>query len=178
MSKSLGNYIGLTDPPDEIYGKTMSIPDRLIEKYLRLTSGWPRERVDRVLALPPREAKAALARRLVERLHGQEAGAEAEQEFDRRFRRRQLPERMPEHRPTDPSDLLGTIVELGWQRSRSAARRAWEQDGVRVNRRAVPLDYALRDGDVLEVGRRNVVRIRHPGRSVTPGAAGSDPRPP
>ncbi len=110
MSKSLGNYIGLTDPPDEIYGKTMSIPDRLIEKYLRLTSGWPRERVDRVLALPPREAKAALARRLVERLHGQEAGAEAEQEFDRRFRRRQLPERMPEHRPTDPSDLLGTIV--------------------------------------------------------------------
>jgi tyrosyl-tRNA synthetase len=178
MSKSLGNYIGLTDPPDEVYGKTMSIPDRLIEKYLRLTSGWPRDLVDRTLALSPREAKAALARRLVERLHGPEAAGRAEQEFERRFRHRELPERMPEHRPSDPSDLLGTIVELGWQRSRSAARRAWEQDGVRVNRRAVPLDYVLRDGDVLEVGRRNLVRIRCPGRPLTPGAAGSGPRPP
>jgi tyrosyl-tRNA synthetase len=162
MSKSLGNYIGLTDPPDEVYGKSMSIPDHLIEKYLRLISGLPRDQIDRILVRPPREAKAALARRLVERLHGAEAAAQAEEHFDRRFRRRELPEQVAEHRPRDPSDLLGTIVELGWQRSRSAARRAWEQDGVRVNRRLVPLDYTLQDGDVLEVGRRNVVRIRCP----------------
>lgn len=160
MSKSLGNYIGVAEEPGQIYGKTMSIADALIEKYLRLVAGLPRAEIERILGLGPRDAKAALARRLVERLHGPEAAARAEEEFDRRFRRGEIPPDLPEHVPADPADLLGTIVELGWQKNRSAARRAWEQDGVKVNRARVSLDYVLKDGDVLQVGRRNAVRVR------------------
>src|SRR5260370_1376036 len=70
MGKSLGNYIGLTEPPQEIYGKTMSIPDTLTAKYLRLVSGLPADGIDRDLALKPRGPRAAFARRLVTRLHG------------------------------------------------------------------------------------------------------------
>ena len=92
MSKSLGNYIGINEPPEEIYGKTMSIPDPLIEKYLRLISGLSVAEVEATLKLKPRDAKAALARRLVKRLHGEEAAALAEADFDRKFRQREVPE--------------------------------------------------------------------------------------
>jgi len=161
MSKSLGNYIGITDPPEQIYGKTMSIPDPLTERYLRLVSDLQPAEIERVLALGPRDAKAALARRLVERLHGAGAAAAAEDDFDRRFRRRQLPEQLPEHTPRNPADLVGTLVELGWYPTRTAARRVVEQGGVRVNQQRVSLDHALADGDVLQAGgKRNAVRIR------------------
>src|SRR5207302_1377243 len=70
MSKSLGNYIGLAEPPQEIYGKTMSIPDRLIEKYVKLVSRLDPAGQGAVLAMKPRDAKAALAGQLVKRLHG------------------------------------------------------------------------------------------------------------
>src|SRR2546426_1853247 len=90
MSKSLGNYIGVSEAPEQIYGKTMSIPDRLLEKYVRLTSGLPRVEMDEVLALKPRDAKAALARRLVHRLHGEEAAARAEDDFETKVRRREV----------------------------------------------------------------------------------------
>ncbi len=161
MSKSLGNYIGLDEPPAVIYGKAMSIPDRLTERYLRLVSRLPGEEIERILRLEPRDAKAALARRLVERLHGPEAAAAAEEEFERRFRRRELPEIVPDHRPADPGDLVGTIVELGWQPNRSHARRAVEQGGVRIDGRRARLSDVLRDGEILEHGKkRDAVRIR------------------
>jgi tyrosyl-tRNA synthetase len=160
MSKSLGNYIGVAEPPEEIYGKTMSLPDELTERYLRLVSGLGQDEVARALALGPRDAKAALARRLVERLHGPEAAARAEEDFDRRFRRRELPEELPEREVSNPDDLVGALVELGWYASRSAARRVVEQDGVKLNGQKVGLQHALRDGDVLQAGRRHVTRIR------------------
>jgi tyrosyl-tRNA synthetase len=138
----------------------MSLPDALTEKYLRLVSGLGPADVDEVLARGPRDAKAALARRLVERLHGADAAAAAEEDFDRRFRRRELPEDVPEHALADASDLVGVMAELGWYASRSAARRVVEQHGVRVNGERAGLDRVLQDGDVLQAGRRNVVRVR------------------
>jgi tyrosyl-tRNA synthetase len=160
MGKSLGNYIGIAEPPEEIYGKTMSIPDRLTETYLRLISGLPAGDVDQALSLGPRDAKAALARRLVERLHGAEAAAAAEADFDRRFRRRELPDEIPEHRASNPDDIPGTLVEAGLAPSRRQAMRLLEQNGVRVNGSQVYSGGALKDGDVLQVGRRQFVRIR------------------
>ncbi len=160
MSKSLGNYIGISEPPEEMYGKAMSLPDTLTEKYLRLVSGMGQAEVDVALRLGPRDAKAALARGLVRRLHGDEAAARAEADFDRRFRRHELPDDLAEHRPGDPADLVGVLVDLGWYPSRSAARRVVEQNGVRVNGERVGLDRVLRDGDVLQAGKRNVARIR------------------
>ncbi|MDQ6920787.1 MAG: tyrosine--tRNA ligase [Candidatus Dormibacteraeota bacterium] len=160
MSKSLGNYIGVAEAPDEIYGKTMSTPDALTEKYLRLVSGLPPEQVDSALALGPRDAKAALARSMVARLHGAEAAARAEEEFDRRFRRREVPADVPEHRPEELTDLAGTMVQLGWYPTRSAARRVAEQGGVRINGERRGPEAELRDGDLLQAGRRNIVRIK------------------
>ena len=86
MSKSLNNYIGLTEPPEEIYGKTMSIPDSLTEKYLRLVSGLDPAELAKVLAMKPRDAKAALAWQLVKRLHGERRRSNAEADFDVKFR--------------------------------------------------------------------------------------------
>jgi len=160
MSKSLGNYIGVSEAPEQIYGKTMSIPDRLLEKYVRLTSGLGSKEMDEVLALKPRDAKAALARRLVHRLHGEEAAASAEGDFETRFRRREVPEDVPQRSITDLEDLPGALVESGLARSRGDARRLIEQGGVRVNGQKIGLDWKLRDGDVVQAGKRNFVRIR------------------
>ncbi len=160
MGKSLDNYIGITEPPEEIYGKTMSIPDTLMERYLRLVSDLEPPEIERVLGLGPRDAKAALARRLVERLHGVEAAASAEADFDRRFRRRELPEEIPEHTASNPDDIPGTLVESGLAPSRRQAMRLLQQNGVRVNGTPAYPEGVLEDGDVLQVGRRQFVRIR------------------
>jgi len=160
MSKSLPNYIGLTEPPEQIYGKTMSIPDSLTEKYVRLVSGLDRKAQDEVLAMKPRDAKAALARQLVRRLHGEDAAQRAEDDFDTKFRQRERPAEIPEQVVTNAADLLGVLVETGLAKSRGDARRLIDQGGVRINGEKAGLDGALHDGDVLQAGKRSFVRIR------------------
>jgi len=160
MSKSLGNYIGLTEPPEQIYGKTMSLPDRLLEKYMRLVSGLDRSRQDAVLAMKPRDAKAALAFQLVKRLQGEDAARRAEDDFNKKFRTREIPDEVPERTVTNPDDLVGTLVETGLARSRGDARRLVEQNGARINGEKAGLDATLKDGDGLQAGKRSFVRIR------------------
>ena len=159
MGKSLGNYIGLTEPPEQIYGKTMSIPDTLIEKYLRLVSGLSPREIDVVLALKPRDAKAALARQLVKRLHREEAAGRAEADFETKFRKREIPEDI-EERDVHSADPESALLNLGLAKSRHEARRLIVQGGVRADNEKVGLDYKLRDGQVLSVGKRRFVRIR------------------
>jgi tyrosyl-tRNA synthetase len=160
MSKSLGNYIGIKEPPEEIYGKAMSIPDTLIEKYLRLVSGLSATEIGPVLAMKPRDSKAALARQLVKRLHGEEAASRAEADFETKFRKRELPDEIAERTVSNPSDLLATLIEVGFAKSRGDARRLIEQRGVRINGEPAGADAQLNAGDVLQTGRRNFVRIR------------------
>ncbi len=161
MSKSAGNYIGVSEAPEQIYGKTMSIPDRLVPRYLELVSGLDPAQIPAVLGLGPRDAKGALARTLVGRLHGEAAAARAEADFEAKFRRRDVaPEDLPEHEPSNPADLAGTLVELGWYASRGQAKRVIEQGGASVNGERVGADRALRDGDVLKAGKKNFVRVR------------------
>jgi tyrosyl-tRNA synthetase len=161
MSKSLGNYIGISEPPEEIYGKTMSIPDSLIEKYVRLISGLDTTPRAHVLALKPRDAKAALARQLVKRLHGEDAARRAEEDFNVRFRKREAPIEI-ETRKFGTNAILSVLLEAGFAASRSEARRLCEQGGVRVDGEKVGPDYSLRSGQVLSVGRRNFVRVQVP----------------
>ena len=160
MSKSLNNYIGIAEPPEEIYGKTMSIPDLLTEKYLRLVSGLDPGQLEKVLTMKPRDAKAALARQLVRRLHGEEAAARAEDDFDVKFRKHEIPKDMAELVAGDPNDLVATLLQAEFAKSRGAARRLIEQGGIRVNGEKSALDARLRDGDVLQAGKRSFVRIR------------------
>ena len=159
MGKSLGNYIGLVEPPEEIYGKTMKLPDTLIEKYVRLVSGLdPRQQSD-VLAMKPRDAKAALARALVARLHGEDAAQRAEDDFNTRFRKREIPENVEEHEVAGATDIVSLLVATGIAKSGNDARRLVEQGGVRVNNVKVGFSPAPTTGDVISA-RRRYIRLK------------------
>ncbi len=177
MSKSVGNYIGIEEPPGDMYGKTMSIPDRLIVRYLELLTDVPLAEV-RALEegmaggrVNPRDAKMRLARELVTLYHGAEAARRAEEEFVRRFSLRELPRDMPEVAvPLPEGDggrvWLPQLLKLaGLVPSTSEGRRKVEEGAVRVDgeRLADPAaQVAVRDGMVLQVGRRRAVRLRVP----------------
>jgi tyrosyl-tRNA synthetase len=93
-------------------------------------------------------------------LHGEEAAARAEDDFDVKFRKHEIPKDMAELVAGDPNDLVATLLQAGFAKSRGAARRLIEQGGIRVNGEKSALDARLRDGDVLQAGKRSFVRIR------------------
>jgi tyrosyl-tRNA synthetase len=159
MGKSLNNYIGLTEAPEQIYGKTMSIPDSLTEKYLRLVSGLHGPELEAALALKPRDAKAALARRLVKRLHGDDAAKRAEAAFVAQFVKKEVPDEIPEHSVTGPTDIVSLLVATGIATTGNDARRLVEQGGVRVNGNKVGADATPKPGDVISA-RRRFVRLK------------------
>jgi tyrosyl-tRNA synthetase len=161
MAKSLGNYIGVTDEPDEIYGKTMSIPDAALETWSALLLGRAPDS-----ALGPRDSKRALARELVERFHGPGAGEAAEQAFDRVHVAHQPPEEMPnlEWQADEAGVHLPALLAAAFGISTSEARRAVAQGGVRIDGEVVDpglLDLAAEDvdGRVLQLGKRRFVRV-------------------
>jgi tyrosyl-tRNA synthetase len=159
MSKSLGNYIGINEPPEQIYGKTMSVPDALIEKYVRLISGLDPKQQAEVLAMKPRDAKAAVARQLVKRLHGEEAAARAEEAFERQFVRKEEPATIEEHKIAGPTDITTLLVETGIAKSRNEARRLAQQGGVRKNGAKVDENAQATSGDVISA-RRRFIRLK------------------
>lgn len=171
MSKSYGNAIGLTDPPEEMYGRTMSIPDGLIVKYFRLAVGAPPEKVaevERRLAdgENPRDLKRRLARELVARYHESAAAEAAEAHFDRIFVERGLPDEIPEVTVSlrEPDAALAWILrEADLVPSTSEGRRLVEQGAVSVDQeRVADPDHRLGAGTtvLLQVGRRRFARVR------------------
>ncbi len=159
MSKSLPNYIGLTEPPEQIYGKTMSIPDKLIEKYVRLISGLGLKEQDAVLGMKPRDAKAALARQLVKRLHGEDEAGRAEEDFNKKFRQRETPDQIEELAITFPIQLVEALVKSGLAKSNGEARRLIEQRGVKVDGVGAADDDPLQPNQVVQVGKRRWMRF-------------------
>ncbi len=174
MSKSKGNYIGISEPPATIFGKAMSIPDDLMRKYFILTTDVPLERVDTVMSEKhPREAKAELGRAIVRRYYNESAADEAASEFDRVFREGRLPQDMPE--VTVPASELedGAIWVVRLLRltdmasSNGEARRLIEQGGVRYGSDADSLetvsdagaDLEVATGDIVNVGKRRFCRL-------------------
>ncbi len=179
MSKSFDNWVALTDRPDEMFGKLMRIPDRLIPKYLLLAADVDPDEVAKIEAsladgsLKPVDQKRRLARDVVDLYHGPSAGAEAEKHFDRVHRERDMPERIEEAEiPPDASKgkdgliwLPQLLAALGLAPSNSAARRLIEQGGVRLDGEPVTdpkREYPARElrGKVLQVSRRRFVRLR------------------
>jgi tyrosyl-tRNA synthetase len=165
MSKSYGNHVGITDPPEEMYGRTMSIPDALLPEWYDVLLGRPVPDGD-----GPRDAKRALARALADRFHGPGAGEAAERHFDRVFVRHEAPDDV-EEATFDPADgtvhLPALIAEL-FGGSRSDARRTLAQGGVRLDGEPLDggeLDLAADrlDGALLQVGKRRFKRLRRAG---------------
>ena len=163
MSKSLGNHIAITDPPEEIYGKTMSLPDEAMDDYFRLLLGEPA----RPAGLGPMEAKRALARGLVSMLHSPEQAAAAEAHFDRVVVDQQVPHEIEDSavQAQGGSVHLPGVIAQEFGISRSEARRLIDQGAVTLGDRPlgpgehdVPADQA--DGQVMKVGRRRFRRLR------------------
>jgi tyrosyl-tRNA synthetase len=160
MAKSVGNYIGVTEPPEEMYGKTMRLPDEAMGVWYRLL-------LDEELpaAAPPRDAKRALARRLVERFHGPEAAGAAERHFDRLHVEHRPPEEIEEAAfSADGAEVhLPALIAEVFGGSRSDARRLLAQGGVRLDGEpveAVDVPAGELDGRVLQVGKRRFRRLR------------------
>ena len=170
MSQSLVNYIGVTDPPGEIFGKVMSIPDPLMPQWFRLATELPDPEVDRVVAgiekgtVHPREAKHLLARSVTSLYWGDEAAAEAEAAFDRLFRDHEVPENVEEAAlpQGDPVHLPSLLRELGLASSGSDARRLIDQGAVKVNGQRIRSDEIARSelvDAVVQVGKRRFIKF-------------------
>ena len=179
MSQSLGNYVGITDPPEEMFGKLARVPDDLIPTYRLLALDFFRdpseaERVDKGLAdgsLDAWSEKRRLAREVVDLYQGDGAGAAAEEGFDRVHRERELPDQIPDVAIPHGLIVEGSVYlprlmkELGMADSNSQARSLIEQGGVRLDGKPAPgdaleLPVAELRGRVLQVGRRQFVKLR------------------
>ena len=184
MSKSLDNFIGLTEPPDDMFGKLMRIPDHLIVKYLRLSAPLEPGEVDDVDrglrdgSVRPNEAKRRLAREVVDLYHGSGVGAAAEERFNLVHRDHEIPEEVPI--VSVPAHVFGEVEggawvvyvpalleALGLVGSRSEARRLQAQGGIRLNGEQVPAEDIRIEGpppgqlagSVWQVGRRRFARL-------------------
>jgi tyrosyl-tRNA synthetase len=176
MSKSFDNYVGITEPAAEQFGKLMRIPDEAMPEYLELTTGWPLHELEDVTGrlargeLKPVEGKRLLARTVVDLYHGEGAGAAAEAEFDRVFKDHGAPSEVPEY-VVPPEELRDGRIEVarllalaGLVSSNREGRRKIQQGGVylddeRVNEPGLELTPAEVDGRLLRLGRRSWVRI-------------------
>jgi len=168
MGQSLGNYIGVNEPPEEMYGKVMSIPDHAMRNYFDLLSSFEPAQIadieERIAteSLHPMEAKMTLARDIVAIYHDAEAAARAEAHFKRVFQKGKLPEDMPTHKLAAPQNIVDLLAEVGLAPSKSQARRLVAQGGVRLDGEKVKsIEETVVPGEeaILQVGKRRFVRI-------------------
>jgi tyrosyl-tRNA synthetase len=163
MSKSLGNYVGVQDPPEEVFGKLMRVPDDALGVYYSLLLDSPPDP-----GASPRDAKRAMARELCARLHGEEAAAAAEERFDTLHVRRELPPEIDEFAFAangDEAVHLPALLAEAFGLSRSEGRRMLAQAGVKLDgepldESALDLPAGRLDGAVIQLGKRRFKRLR------------------
>ncbi|MCK6613188.1 MAG: tyrosine--tRNA ligase [Ignavibacteriaceae bacterium] len=169
MSKSYGNYIGISDSPRDIFGKTLSIADSMIYDYFVLTTLVSNEYLNEIKqklsdgVTNPRDIKRDLAKRLVALYHSEEAAREAEEEFDRIFIKKEIPDEIPEA-VTDLTELsaVDLLMKFELAPSRGEARRLIQQGGVSFNSRKIadPAEVVLLEKEnILKVGKRKFLKI-------------------
>ncbi|ARA91730.1 tyrosine--tRNA ligase [Rhodothermaceae bacterium RA] len=171
MSKSLDNYIGISEPPEEMYGKTLSIPDRLIYRYFELATDVPTADLPRLKAFAeadPRNAKHELAFTIVRMYHGEAAAHAARAYFEKTVIQKEVPDDVETFRPTPDEGttigLVNLIAQAGLAASNGEARRLITQkavsiDGVKVTDPFRTIDLAAEAPFVLKVGKRRFARI-------------------
>jgi tyrosyl-tRNA synthetase len=177
MSKSLGNQVGLTDEPEEMFGKLMSISDELMPEYFRLTTALGPDEIEEILArlvrgeLHPAEAKRSLSREVVSLYWGPRAAAAAEERFDRVHKEREVPQDVPEITVAASELINGKIwlprllVLAGLASSSSEGRRLIEQKGIKLGETIVEdpdieLTGEQLEGQIIQKGKRHFRRIR------------------
>jgi len=168
MSKSLGNYIGINEPPQEIFGKVMSISDELMWRYYELCTDLSPAEIASLRASDrnPRDIKVDIANKLVANFHSSEAGAKAEEDFNAMFRSKQAPDDIEERTlAAGPRKLPRLLVDLTLAPSMAEARRLIEQGGVYVDgERRAQSDFEVSlntdQSLLIQVGKRRFVRVR------------------
>ena len=169
MSKSLGNHIGLTDAPNEMFGKTMSIPDEVLPEYARLAAWWPGERVRALQAglrdgtAAPMDEKKRIAQDVTALYHGRDAARAARDWFERTIQRGEIPAEMPELALDGRGKLVELIVAARFAESKRAAQRLIAEGAVKVDGAPVTdpgARWTATAPAVLQVGSRKFVRIR------------------
>ncbi len=170
MSQSLGNYVAITDPPDEMFGKLMSIPDELMDKYFRVATDLGPDEIEAITAQTPRRElrKRVLATEVVRLYHGDEAAKRAGKRFDEVFVSGAIPTDVPEREIPAASISDATVfvpkllTELGFAKSNSAARRLITQGGVYVDGERLSSEELAVDelrGRIVSVGKRRFARL-------------------
>ena len=171
MSKSLGNYIGINEPADEIFGKVMSISDDLMLRYYELLSDMTLAELEKLKqgladgAVHPMTAKKSLGREIVTRFHGPGAGEAAEENFVKRFKENEIPDEMAQvsYRLTDGAVLLAkAMTEAGLTKSNGEGRRAIDQGGVKLNGEKVSdtnLELTASGEYIVQIGKRRFARV-------------------
>lgn len=168
MSKSLGNYIGINESPDQIYGKAMSISDDAMPEYFRLATTLPTAEVNSILnnlengKLHPRDVKMRLAREIVSLYHSSQAAKDAEEQFKQVFQKKGMPSEMSAYAFTAPVDIITVMVNAELASTKSEARRLIQQKGVKLDGETVgSIDIILTEKmeKVLQVGKRKFARI-------------------
>ncbi|MFD2670232.1 tyrosine--tRNA ligase [Marinicrinis sediminis] len=175
MSKSLGNYIGINEEPNQIYGKSMSIPDELMLKYYELATDMPNEDLEQLQAglesgaVHPRDAKMKLAYTFVRMYHGEAAAEAAEGHFKTVFQKGALPDDLPvvelssELLEEGQIGLINLLVALGLQSSNGEARRSIQQGAVKLNGEKetdVQAVIAIQSDDIVQVGKRKFAKVK------------------
>jgi len=168
MSKSTGNHIGIDEPPEQMYGKVMSLPDHaMIDYYTLVTRFTPDEiaTINHGLAdgsVHPRDAKMQLAREIVSIFHGDEAADQAERHFRTVFQERELPPEMPAYPMESPTNIVNLLADSGLAKSKSEARRLIQQGGVRLDGekvKSIEQVIDIQEEAVLQVGRRKFTKL-------------------
>jgi tyrosyl-tRNA synthetase len=168
MSKSLDNYIGISDSPREIFGKTLSIPDRLMYDFFVLATNMPNAELPAIktaIETHPRDTKRRLAKDLVTLYHDAAAATAAEEEFDRIFVKKDVPdviEEMPFGTTGSSVNILQLLTETNLVPSKGEARRLIEQGGVTVNNEKVTdakSDILLSQPMIIKVGKRKFLKV-------------------
>ena len=168
MSKSYGNYIAFNDPPEEMYGKLMSIPDELIIKYMRLLTDVPEERIEeyerkmKEKTINPRDVKMVLAYEITRFFHGEENAKKAQEQFVKVFQKKEIPDEMPIVEISQEKNIVDLLVEIGAVSSKSEAKRLVAQGGVYIDgERIEDIKFTVKPvgEQVLKVGKRKFYRI-------------------
>jgi tyrosyl-tRNA synthetase len=170
MSKSTGNTIGIAEPPEQMYGKVMSIPDEVMRNYAELVTSWHPDYIEKLFGqmaagqLHPRDLKMTLAREIVSLFHSPEAAQEAEAYFIRTIQKKEMPTDMPELTVAPGETVVDLLVRAGFSRSKGEAKRDIKGNGVRLNGEVIK-DITLQPqpdaaGRVLQKGKRRFVRLR------------------
>jgi tyrosyl-tRNA synthetase len=167
MSKSLGNYVGITDSADEMFGKVMSIPDALLRDWFTLTTDVAKADVDALLApgKNPRDAKMRLAKEIIGQYHSEKTAVKAEENFVKTFQKKEVPDEIPELLiAAGEHSLIELLVAAKFAASNGEARRVILEGGVRVAGEQIK-DIAAsvritKDGTLIQKGKRHFVNVR------------------